>query len=225
MVEYSYADEQSFKANQPTGKVVLNFDSNGKLLDYFSVAGGVGLKHILKYERQRIVSTAYLKDSIIGHAVARLDKYGRRVEEEYYTGQSALPASGGMIRSRIVIKYDTNGDVMERDKYDGGKAIDTKKTYVYNDKNQKIEEITESYEADSAVTSRTVYAYDAAGNEVRHEDYDFGELVFIQLNAYSNFDQDGNWLVRVSNDSDNKIKNPAERTSKSFTRREIKYFQ
>lgn len=223
ITQYTYADEQSFKTNQPGGKTIFNFDSNGRLLNYMA---SEGIKNVVKYEKQRIVATAYLKDTAIGHVVALLDQNGRRLEEDYYMDESALPNASGVIRSRTLFKYNNDGYVAEEDVYDGGKAIGSKKTYVYNDKYQKIEERITSFDsANIAKTFKTVYSYDAAGNETSEKQYEGGELAYIQLNSYSNFDQAGNWLVRISNDTDNSTTKPGEHTVKSFIRREIKYFQ
>ena len=116
---------------------------------------------------------------------------------------------------KISSKYDEKGNMIETLGYGTDGKLYNKGTYKYDEKSRMIESIS-SYLTDSAEqpwrTDTAKYILDAEGRTIE-EIISISDIIIRNTYKYSNFDNEGNWLVQTTGD-------PPE----SITERVIEYY-
>lgn len=96
------------------------------------------------------------------HLAYRFDPYGRKVQEARYDRDGLI--------STLFIKYDENGNVVEKLELDGNNNLYSKRTYIYDEKGNCVKAL--EYDSDSKLFMTYVYEYDENGNKVAEVSYD-----------------------------------------------------
>ncbi|MCX6328455.1 MAG: hypothetical protein NTZ85_02920 [Bacteroidia bacterium] len=117
---------------------------------------------------------------------------------------------------KISSKYDEKGNMIETLGYGTDGKLYNKGTYKYDEKSRMIENIS-SFLTTSAeqpwFTDTAKYILDAEGRTIEEIISQSGIIIMRNTYKYSNFDNEGNWLVKTTGD-------PPE----SITERVIEYY-
>jgi hypothetical protein len=73
--------------------------------------------------------------------------------------------------------------------------LDSKRTYKYDDKGNKIEE--NSYKTDGSLNYRWTYKYDNKGNKIERNTYNSDGSLGDKTTYKYEFDKQGNWSKRI----------------------------
>jgi antitoxin component YwqK of YwqJK toxin-antitoxin module len=194
--ERLYSSDLAVDSSGTIGKVVIDFDQSGYLLD--AIGSGPFTKDFYTYEKNRKIEKTYIRKRVNTTTIYLYDDKGRVVEMDRILGSdTALKSKIFKTRYKTIYKYDARGNKVEEDTDDPMPDVPIKTVMTYNNNNEKIE--SDRYLSNGNLSEKTFYQYDNFGNEIKYENYDAaGKLKLEHTTSDSNFDEQGNWLLQVN---------------------------
>lgn len=183
---WSYSFTNNVMSRQGKKSSFEKFDKEGFLIEevFYNVAGGVNYECTHDYnklglEASRIFINAkqyqtrrwvYKQNEKTGeleawpthsfgsqeHTAYRFDPYGRKVQETRYDRDGLV--------STIFIKYDDNGNVVEKLELDGNNNLYSKRLYTYDSSGNCTQAV--EYDAENKLFLIYNYEYDQSGNKI-----------------------------------------------------------
>lgn len=224
--EYDYPRPMMDKNNIDPLKIPLddtakhasfNYDKNGNLLEHINNVGIPIENYTYDNSMKRIQSvTNYAPDYIIQDGTYTYDDKDNLIEHKVRT------IFKDTSYSKIIYKYDDNGNLIETDSYNRNKFL-YKWIYKVDDKGNQVE--LSKYNETNTLVEMWTYAYDSRGNNIElalyqdslkqkyvysYNDYNdkIEEVLYgrysILLHDYKyeyTYDKNENWIKRVEKDN------------------------
>jgi hypothetical protein len=186
IIGWAYQFDKNVQSKQGRKCSFEKFDKEGNLIEevYYTVGGGVNYECTrdydkLGFEASRVTITKaehttrkwiYKQNSKSGeyeawptysfqsqeHIAYRFDPYGRKVQESRYDRDG--------LSSTIFLKYDDNGNVLEKLELDGNNNLFSKRIYSYDESGNNT--LIEEFDSENKLYMKYEYVYDASGNKI-----------------------------------------------------------
>ncbi len=221
VINFSEANNTS----ESSDTVIMNFDGRGQELDKIFKKNGQEKKTAFVYAKGKITERQFYHGKVIETANLLYNNNGQLIEFNSTHDEDPFLENPFKGKSMVIVKYDKKGNKIEEDDYFDGNKLSGKSSFIYNKNNQNVEEDREKYLSSGIKKEKSINKYNLRGEKVKSQTFDsLGRLIDEYSVTYSNFDQHGNWLLRIFN-----MKMPGQSHddsfSKNITRRKIVYYQ
>jgi hypothetical protein len=172
-----------------------------------------------------VIDTSYSDGQFFEADIEILDTTDRLIESDLEVNNPDMPEMFRHFKIKTILKYDEHSRQTDLEDYNQEGKLLSKDSFIYNNKNQLVEDDYMSYRLSGIQTIKTITSYNESGLKLEEQVYESEKLTKKSSISYQTFDQQGNWLL--STDKSEYHSDQIHKDSKLTTTRirEISYFQ
>ena len=185
--------EETFVCGGRSDLIKYSYGKNGRDVEFTHYTNGeIAIKQTNKFDRKNnlIERKVYEYDGILRNKIlSKMNEQNLEFEEEeyFFNGTSCI------FTGKKTNEYDENGNLIEEKKYDKKGNIEFVCKYVYDDKNNEIENI---FSKDNIITKKT-QTLDEFGNCIESIEYS-NDIPKKKFKNNLIYDKKGNWIKNIN---------------------------